>query len=208
MLWLNAVLEKKSDYHFQKDKLEIKILITGVGMVFTAYALGKVLNNETFNLVINAGVAGAYDTNLQLGDVVNVTTEKFGDIGTEENNGDFADIYDLELAIPDQPPFSGKTLVNESAEKFDFLQKVSGITVNTTSGTEETIERIKNKYAPQVETMEGAAVFYACLMENVPFLEIRGISNYVEPRNKENWELTKAIANLNKVLIDMMELFG
>ena len=53
--------------------------------------------------------------------------------------------------------------------------------------------------------MEGAAFFYACLMMQVPFLEIRSISNHVEPRNRAAWDIPLAIGQLNEVLIGMLK---
>ena len=55
--------------------------------------------------------------------------------------------------------------------------------------------------------MEGAAFFYACLLAKIPFLEIRSISNYVEARNRETWNLPLAINNLNQILIEILEAF-
>ena len=68
------------------------------------------------------------------------------------------------------------------------------------SGEERKISELKSKFNVQIESMEGAAFFYVCLKENQAFLEIRSISNFVEPRNKENWEILKAINNLNDTL--------
>jgi len=52
--------------------------------------------------------------------------------------------------------------------------------------------------------MEGAAVFYACKRENIDCLQIRSVSNYVEPRNKENWQIGLAIRNLNDWMISFI----
>ena len=46
--------------------------------------------------------------------------------------------------------------------------------------------------------MEGAAVFKVCNEFSVPCIQIRAISNNVEKRNKENWNMPLAIRNLNK----------
>ena len=43
---------------FQKDKLEVHLLITGVGLVLTGIHLTKKLLKEDYQLVINAGIAG------------------------------------------------------------------------------------------------------------------------------------------------------
>jgi len=41
---------------------------------------------------------------------------------------------------------------------------------------------------------------YACELMKVQYAQVRAISNFVEPRNKEAWKLKKAIKNLNEVL--------
>jgi len=76
------------------------------------------------------------------------------------------------------------------------LKKVSGITVNTTHGAEISIEKIKSLFNPDVESMEGAAFFYACLLEGITCSQIRTISNKIEKRNKENWDIPLAVKNL------------
>jgi futalosine hydrolase len=53
--------------------------------------------------------------------------------------------------------------------------------------------------------MEGAALHYTCLMEKIPFIQLRGISNYITERNKKNWDMKQSILNLNKELIGMIE---
>jgi futalosine hydrolase len=44
--------------------------------------------------------------------------------------------------------------------------------------------------------MEGAAFMYACLIADVPFAQVRAVSNVVERRNRESWRLADAIDNL------------
>jgi futalosine hydrolase len=44
-----------------------------------------------------------------------------------------------------------------------------------------------------------------CLTEKIPFAELRAISNYVEPRNRDNWKMKEAIENLNTILIELFE---
>jgi futalosine hydrolase len=53
--------------------------------------------------------------------------------------------------------------------------------------------------------MEGAAVHYVGLMENVPFLQLRSISNLVGERDKKKWKLPLSIKNLNQTLIDLLK---
>ena len=53
--------------------------------------------------------------------------------------------------------------------------------------------------------MEGAALHYACLMEGVPFLQLRSMSNYIGERNKKKWDMQVSISNLNNALIEIVK---
>ena len=72
-----------------------------------------------------------------------------------------------------------------------------GITVNTVHGNNQSISEIIARLNPEVESMEGAAVFKVCEEFNIPCLQIRSVSNSVEKRNRNNWDLDLAIKNLN-----------
>lgn len=169
------------------------ILITGVGMTATAFALGKNLNNN-YDLVLNVGIAGSFDQNISLGSLVKIETDTFAELGAEDHE-DFLTI--------DQLGF-GKNTYN-SSYTFNELPNVNGITVNKVHGNAASIAKAKGRFRPQTESMEGAAVFYACQLENIPCLQVRAISNFVEPRNKENWQINLALANLNNWVIDFIE---
>lgn len=200
--------EKKSDFHFTVNDLDVHFLITGVGMTATAFSLGYILANNKYHLVINAGIAGAFNRELKIGDVVQIDSEQFGDLGVEERDGQFTDAFDLGLIEKNQLPFQNGVMKNEGSAQFNFLPIHKGLTINKVHGTQTSIEAIQNKYDADVESMEGAAFFYACLMADVPFLQIRSISNYVEPRNRDNWDLPLAIGNLNKILKEVVEVLG
>nr|MBA3901986.1 futalosine hydrolase [Bacteroidota bacterium] len=83
--------------------------------------------------------------------------------------------------------------------ELDKLSKVKGISVNQVHGEEKAIEKVVQRLNPDTESMEGAAFFYACFSEGLPCVQIRAISNYVEKRNRENWDIPLAVKNLNEV---------
>ena len=82
----------------------------------------------------------------------------------------------------------------------DMLKPVNAITVNTATGSEATRNKLVKKFNPDIETMEGATFFYICSREKIPFLALRAISNKVEPRNKNNWNIALALNNLSEKL--------
>ena len=161
---------------------DCKMLITGIGMVNTSIQLTKELSKNKYNLVINMGVAGSFSQDYIIGDVVEVVEDNFAELGFENGNY-FGQFYDLEIKY------------NVTAKT--NLQKVKGITVNTVHGNEQSITEIVKRLNPGVETMEGAAVFKVCSEFSVPCMQVRAISNNVEKRNKENWNMPLAIHNLN-----------
>lgn len=62
-----------------------------------------------------------------------------------------------------------------------------------------------NKFQPVIESMEGAALHYVCLMEKIPFLQIRSISNHIGERDKRKWNMKEAILRLNQEIIRLTE---
>jgi futalosine hydrolase len=178
--------------------VEFDILITGVGITATAFALGKNLNNE-YNLVLNVGIAGSFDRQIALGSLVNIVEDTFADLGAEDNDL-FLTLDDLNLG-----KITYQSTYNTSYSKTAQLQKVKGITVNKAHGNIKSINFIKQKFNPTTESMEGAAVFYACAASQLPCLQIRSISNYVSSRDKSTWEIQLAIKNLNIWVINFIE---
>lgn len=203
--WLQLQCQQIGSDHYKKDFLEVQVLLTGVGMPLTAYALTKHLHiAKAYDLVINAGIAGALNKTLQIGQVLQVASERFADLGVEEADGSFSSMHALDLLPADQYPFTKGQLLNPHAEAA-FLPLAHAISVNKVHGYPPHIETLKSTYTADIESMEGAAVFYICLMEQVRFLQIRSISNYVEARNRENWDIPLAIQNLNEVMIEMLK---
>jgi futalosine hydrolase len=176
----------------------IHILITGIGMVNTAFMMGR-CNNSSYDLVINVGVCGAFDKRLELGQVVHVTEDILSELGAED--GDVFLTYN-KLNLPGEYLFSEN--LKNSYTSINQLQKVKGITVNTIHGNVISITKVKQLYDPDVESMEGASFYASCVSDRGDFTQIRAISNYVEKRDKTKWQMPLAIGNLNNFVIDLI----
>ncbi|WP_343522781.1 futalosine hydrolase [Pedobacter sp.] len=173
----------------EEDFVENKkfdLLITGVGMVATAFALGRYLSPQ-YDLVLNLGIAGTFDRSIPLGTVLNITEDTFAELGAE-NGDEFLSITDLGFG---ENRYTTKTQIKVA------LAPAKGITMNRVTGSEKSIQTLIERLNPTTESMEGAAVFYASKQLNIDCLQIRSISNYVERRNKDNWKIGLAIKNLN-----------
>lgn len=171
------------------ENSKFEILVTGVGMVATAFELGKHLAVNKYDVAINLGIAGSFDHSIALGDVLEITEDTFSELGAEDDT-DFLSIEKL--------GFGGGTFnaTSRLSGAID-LKTVTAITVNTVHGNEYSIRKLSSRLNPQLESMEGAAFFYACHKMNLPCLQIRAVSNYVEKRNRDKWKIGLAIKNLN-----------
>lgn len=182
--------EEKSFLSFEK----FDILFTGVGIAATSFALGKYLN-QNYSHILNVGIAGSFDRNIPLGTLVNVTHDIFSELGADDGDN-FIPIDKLGFG---ESEFKGdEGFTNHLPIPF---QTVKGITVNTTNGNEKKINQVTTRLQCQTESMEGAAVLFAAKQAGIDAAQIRSISNYVEKRNKENWNIGLAINNLNNWLI-------
>ena len=176
----------------EKQPSDIFVLITGAGMVNTAFELGKLIGSH-FDVVVNAGIAGSF-TKFEIGEVVNVTRDCFSELGAEDDRA-FLSVDQLGLGrqhIEAEHPFENEFIAE--------LPKTSGITVNTVHGNEKSISKVVEKYQPYVESMEGAAFLYAANAFNWKAVQLRAISNKITKRDKSAWNMDLAVNNLNLAL--------
>lgn len=187
---------------FIKENRNIDFLITGIGMVATAYDLAKKLNKTKYDFALNTGIAGSFNRDIRIGEVVNVISDRFSEMGAEDDKK-FIPLFKMGIkTIENTEVLINKTVSNNKT--INKLKKVKGITVNTVHGNETSIKKISDTFKPDIETMEGAAFMYVCTKENLQYAQIRSVSNYVERRNKLNWNIPLALNNLNKTLIEII----
>jgi len=187
------------DLRFRREGLEVDVLMTGVGLVPALYFVTRQLKMETYDLLLNIGIAGSFYPQLETGDVVRVVEDNFADMGAQDDAG-FYSMFQAGFWNKDERPFSNGRLIPQVDMRWtgglESLAQVKGLTVQNVSGdpvhTREKLER----YGADVETMEGAAFFYVALMENKPAIQVRAISNMVGDRDAAGWDIPVATQNL------------
>lgn len=185
----------------------LHFLITGMGMMNTAAHLALYASKYERDFYIDSGICGAFNRNLQVSEVVQITSETYGDFGVE-NDEDFQDFFDLGFIDKKEDAFQYglcEPIISDFHTKIN-LPKATSITVNKVHGNERTIKIIQEKYKADTENMEGLAFYYVMKLLKKPSVEIRAISNYVERRNKDNWNIKDSIENLNEVLQEIITL--
>ena len=180
----------------------VDILISGIGLAASSYHLAKQLALKKYDLVIQAGVAGSFDLRISPGTVVAVKQDTIADQSVVELQK-LKTLFDLKLVPQDQYPYKKGWLINPNKDllKKIKLKTVKGISVNQITTSKQMIQFYRDLFGPVTESMEGAALHYVCLMENIPFVQIRSISNYIGERNKQKWDMNDSIINLNDSLM-------
>lgn len=202
---IEPVIHYLNERIYLRKHQSVDVLTTGVGMMNTTYALTRKVCTDKPTLVVQAGIAGSFHPIYAPGMVVTVKEEMMGDLGVLQQD-QWQDVFDMGLDKENTPPWHEKKLVNPHKNLLNKLQLecVRAITVNQVSTDMDSIQRMRDKYLPVVESMEGAAFHYVCLKEGIPFLQIRAISNMVGERNKSKWKMAEAITSLNEELIKLL----
>lgn len=193
-----------NSYSFKR--IRIDVLTTGIGMVPTAYLMGRALARHPYDAAFNLGIAGSFTRELEPGEVVHITHDRFPEPGGDQGEY-FLSLIDLKLLEENQFPYKDGQLINElpiKSKTIGQLKTARSITVNRVHTNNKSVEKIRQRCNPNTESMEGAAFFYACFSEDIPCAQIRAVSNYVEQTDTDRWHIPKAIENLNKVFLQIL----
>lgn len=199
---------------------QFRFCISGIGMLQSTFNIQQHIHRYQPQMLLQIGIAGCFDLDVPLGTVVIIDKEYLGSLGVEEsfqglpetgkapNAGPlpvappeapvWRDVFDLGLQDPSVSPFSNKALINPHLEHWPWLQQMqvsvgSAVTIDEITTRPERIQVLKDRYRPILESMEGAALHFTGLMHKTPFLQIRGISNYIGERDKTKWQIGPAL---------------
>lgn len=195
---------------------KISFHLTGIGAVqachkVTGEILRGIIKGEPYNIVANIGIAGSYDMEaFPMGSAAVISREHFGDLGFGTKEG-FKDLFEYGILEENGFPYTAGALARPDLP-YSEIEKVLhkygngvGVTVQTVTGDPAKVEELRNRYTPHIESMEGAAVYYAAIQENVPFFELRTVSNAVGERNRKNWDIPAALSTLEECCREIMK---
>jgi futalosine hydrolase len=208
-------------YESVKDKIagdvEIVFRLTGIGAVNACYCVMREIWSERaegkpYGLVINMGIAGSYDLDeFPIASAAIISKEYFGDLGFDTDKG-FADLFRCGIIGKDEFPYTGGALARQLLPYRNIEDAISryksgvGVTIQCITGDAARIEWLKKLYAPHIESMEGAAVYYAALMEGVPCFGLRTVSNVVGERDSRKWKTKEALDTLENCCREIFEI--
>lgn len=191
---------------------ELNLLHTGVGPTATAISLTRFLEREQPKAVFMIGCGGNYpNSGLTIGDLALATEEIFGDLGAMTEQG-FLMLEKMEIPVEPPPVQRIKLASSLQSAAADLLKTADRqlacgpfVTVSTCSGTPQLSRELEKRTSGICENMEGAAAAQACASYEVPFLELRGISNPTGTRDPEQWDLKRGAEAAQNGLIKLLE---
>ena len=204
--WMPSFQKINPAYAGTNKRFSVGFHESGIGLLASSVSLMKMFVQETPSLIIQVGIAGCFDKKIPLGKVFAVKDDFAGDIGVMENKV-WKDLFDLKLDKPNDAPYEKKSLPNPWLSQYNLLKLPTkkGVTVNTISTDKNKINLYSGRYKATLESMEGAALHYIGRDLNIPFIQIRAVSNYVGERNKAKWNMQEAIYNLNETLLQYLD---
>jgi futalosine hydrolase len=180
------------------------LVLTGIGAVNTAHALTHHLVTQPRpSLVIQTGIAGAYvPAGVAVGSVVLASTEIYGDVGVITPEG-WRPIEEIGIALITASgahparfnyfPLDEQLVARASAIGESLIARTGPfLTLSQVTGVRTIGDALFERFGALCESMEGAAAAHVCALHEVPFLEVRGISNLIENRNRSAWRIVEA----------------
>jgi futalosine hydrolase len=191
------------------SKMNIHLAHFGIGKVNTAAGLALAIERFKPSSVIQFGIGGAYINSFaSIGVVMAATHDVHIDSGVRTLEGwqDMARVGFPLLTKNEETFYNVFPTDKPLTQLFIDAGLPTGIfaTSETITGTFDESTNIQEQFDVSIESMEGAAAAQVCLAMNVPFAEVRSVSNIVGERDKRNWDIARAVKRVNSVVLETL----
>jgi futalosine hydrolase len=211
-----STIGKRNIISGRLGNVDVKLLVSGPGIVNTAQALTAIIESENPQMIVQTGCAGVFrQSRLKIGDIGIATEEIDIHSGLESPTNCYipddlpfgllnkSKIFNKEsIQLKNRYPFNNELIqqayqILQSDNVSSDYQIKTGpfITVSTITTTDTRADVLFNKFNPCMEQMEGSAVAHVAILYNIPFIEIRSASNFVGKRDMESWNSCLAFKN-------------
>jgi futalosine hydrolase len=181
----------------------VQVFDGGPGPVAAALSTAALLTvGPEYNLVISAGIAGGFRGRAEIGDVVLADQVIAADQGVMTDEG-FSTLRDL--GLPGEDGYAVGSLEHRARLASGPYRLLAGdiLTLSCMTGTDARAAELASRYSRAVaEAMEGYGVIEATRRSrertgrDIPFAEIRAISNIVGRRDRSTWNIPLAFGAL------------
>jgi futalosine hydrolase len=175
----------------------VTVLVGGVGSAQAAATTSRALTLDPgYDAVLSVGIAGAFPGRAEPGALLLARRGVAADLGADSPAG---------FLSVDELGFGASTV---DGGRVPGLDAVVGtiLTVNTATGTDERAAELMARHPQAVgEAMEGYGVAAAAALADLPFAEVRAVSNIVGKRDRAAWQLGLAFKALTEAAAPIAE---
>ncbi len=201
----NAKIVKWADWNFITGELfgsEVVVTHTGVGKVLAALVTQRLIDVFKPSAVIMSGIAGSIDRDLNRGDLV---------VGIDCIQHDFdAAFFGFErghIPYTDYHIIEADSMLVEKALSYDkeSLKKgriLTGDQFISDAGNKR-FDYLRDELKGSLVDMEGAASALTAMVNEIPFLIIRAVSDYADGEGGKNYK--KFIKNASVRILGLIE---
>jgi futalosine hydrolase len=193
LLVVTAVTAEADAVRAGTDPRQVVVETVGVGPAAAAAGTARLLAGRRYRAVISAGIAGGFPGRAPVGATVLGVRSIAADLGAESPAG-FLPVEELGFghSVVDADP----RLVKALAAALPDAIVGDVLTLSTVTGTAATAGVLAARHPGAVaEAMEGFGV--ASAAGEVPFAELRTVSNPIGPRDRSSWRLAEALEALS-----------
>lgn len=167
------------------NEKNVVLVKCGVGKVNAARTTQILIDKFELDYIINVGTAGSLDDELEIGDLVIADKLVQHDFDITVFGHEKGYISDVGIYFNCDEKLINKA--KQTIEKFnaDFNMVVGTISTGDIFCTDINMkDKIKSKFNAKCVEMEGAAIAQVCILDKVPFIVIRTVSD--KPNGKNN----------------------
>ena len=193
----------------------VRLVVTGPGTANTVHGLTVAIAAKMPELILQTGCAGGFsEAGLAIGDVAVASEEIDVQLGLEPDKPaaavsvlPFPVIKKTGQAIFNRYPVD--TGASRHAEKIlkatlagSAVQVRRGpfITVATVTASTARSGTLYRNHGALVENMEGVGAAHVAVLYDIPFIEIRAVSNRVGDRDKSRWDLPRSFRRCSQAV--------
>lgn len=207
-------IKKKASMDFYRGKLmgkDVVVVRSGIGKVNAGICTQILVDEFCVDGVINTGIAGSLNADIDIGDIVLATDTVQHDVDATGFGYELGVIPRMETStfIADEKL---RSLAKECCERVNpDIQVFCGRVV---SGDQFVSDKTKKQYILEnfkgcCTEMEGAAIAQAAYLNNIPFLIIRAISDKADDSATEDYPTfeAKAIEHSVKLVTELVDKY-
>jgi futalosine hydrolase len=210
---------RKSAWSGHLDGVPVILLPCGMGKTNAAHGATALLESRPVRGLMGFGVGGAYPgSGLGVGDVALASHAVYGDEGVAAPGG-WIDTEGIGIPLVERGSRRWFNAFDADAARVEAARRAleaAGITarvgpfvtVSACSGTGARGLELAARLGGLVEGMEGAALAHVATLYDVPFLELRAISNAVEDRDLGRWRLREAAEAVQRAARVVVRAWG